>query len=59
CGSREDLKTVAHSLYDVLRAFNETNVDIIYSETFPTTGVGLAIMNRLEKAAAHRWVYEK
>ena len=59
CGSRENLKTVAHSLYDVLRAFNETNVDIIYSETFPTTGVGLAIMNRLEKAAAHRWVYEK
>ncbi|OCA88835.1 L-threonylcarbamoyladenylate synthase [Pseudobacillus wudalianchiensis] len=59
CGSRQDLRTVAHSLYDVLRAFNETDVDIIYSETFPAAGVGLAIMNRLEKAAAHRWLYEK
>lgn len=58
CGSRQDLKTVAHSLYEVLRAFNETKVDIIYAETFPYTGVGLAIMNRLEKAAAHRWIYE-
>ncbi|MEK4027708.1 MULTISPECIES: L-threonylcarbamoyladenylate synthase [Bacillaceae] len=59
CGSRQDLRTVAHSLYDVLRAFNETDVDIIYSEVFPTSGVGLAIMNRLEKAAAHRWVCEE
>ncbi|WP_191991795.1 L-threonylcarbamoyladenylate synthase [Bacillus aerolatus] len=58
CGSRKDLKTVAHSLYDVLRAFNETDVDIIYSETFSTEGVGLAIMNRLEKAAGHRWIRE-
>ncbi|KIL78680.1 L-threonylcarbamoyladenylate synthase [Bacillus badius] len=59
CGRRDDLRTVAHSLYEVLRAFNETDVDIIYSETFPTDGVGLAIMNRLEKAAAHRWLHEK
>lgn len=59
CGQREDLSTVAHSLYEVLRSFNETDVDIIYSETFPSEGVGLAVMNRLEKAAGHRWLREK
>ncbi|MFK2825623.1 L-threonylcarbamoyladenylate synthase [Bacillus sp. B190/17] len=59
CGNSRDLKTVAHCLYDVLRAFNETDVDMIYSETFPTAGVGLAVMNRLEKAAGHRWIHEK
>lgn len=56
CGSRQDLKTVAHTLYDTLRAFNNQDVDIIFSETFPIEGIGLAIMNRLEKAAGHRWV---
>lgn len=57
CGSREDLFTVANKLYDTLRSFNSKNVDIIYSEVFPTEGVGLAIMNRLEKAAGHKWIY--
>ncbi|MDQ0214156.1 L-threonylcarbamoyladenylate synthase [Oikeobacillus pervagus] len=58
CGRREDLSSVAKSLYDVLRKFNETDVDIIFSEVFPKEGVGLAIMNRLEKAAAHQWMVE-
>ncbi|UOE93956.1 L-threonylcarbamoyladenylate synthase [Alkalihalobacillus sp. LMS39] len=51
CGYRADVTTVAKQLYDSLRAFNEKNVDIIFSETFPKVGVGVAIMNRLEKAA--------
>ncbi|WP_100403873.1 L-threonylcarbamoyladenylate synthase [Bacillus sp. FJAT-42315] len=59
CGNRTDLTTVAHSLYDVLRAFNEVDVDIIFSEVFPYEGVGLAIMNRLEKAASHQWRKQK
>ncbi|MBS4175411.1 L-threonylcarbamoyladenylate synthase [Bacillus sp. FJAT-49736] len=58
CGSRNDLLTVANKLYDTLRAFNSKNVDIIYSEIFPPSGVGFAIMNRLEKAAGHKWIYE-
>ncbi|MGV3465953.1 MAG: Sua5 family C-terminal domain-containing protein, partial [Heyndrickxia sp.] len=58
CGSRKDLFTVANKLYDTLRSFNSENIDIIYSEVFPTDGVGLAIMNRLEKAAGHKWIYE-
>ncbi|WP_371928707.1 L-threonylcarbamoyladenylate synthase [Rossellomorea sp. KS-H15a] len=53
-GRRDDLKTVAQHLYDTLRAFNRSNVDIIFAEMFPEEGVGLAIMNRLQKAAGYR-----
>nr|WP_078556979.1 L-threonylcarbamoyladenylate synthase [Bacillus alkalicellulosilyticus] len=52
CGQRAHLQTVAQKLYEVLRVFDEENVDVIFSETFPQEGVGLAIMNRLEKAAS-------
>ncbi|KXZ17055.1 tRNA threonylcarbamoyladenosine biosynthesis protein [Bacillus nakamurai] len=51
CGKRADLETVASSLYDALRSFDEAEVDMIISESFPDTGVGLAVMNRLMKAA--------
>jgi L-threonylcarbamoyladenylate synthase len=54
CGRRNELPTVAASLYDTLRKFNDTQADIIYSEMFPAEGVGHAIMNRLMKAAGHR-----
>ncbi|MGE6754850.1 L-threonylcarbamoyladenylate synthase [Rossellomorea sp. NPDC071047] len=53
-GRREDLTTVARNLYDTLRAFNKKDVDIIFAEMFPEEGVGLAIMNRLQKAAGYR-----
>ena len=51
CGSRHDLLSVANHVYHVLRSFNEYDVDVIYSESFPNEGVGVAIMNRLLKAA--------
>lgn len=51
CGRRTALETVAESLYDTLRAFNESNVDIIFGEVFPESGVGVAVMNRLAKAS--------
>ncbi|TLS36741.1 L-threonylcarbamoyladenylate synthase [Pseudalkalibacillus caeni] len=54
CGTRKDLATVANRLYDVLRAFDKENVDVIYGETFPTSGMGEAVMNRLMKAANGR-----
>lgn len=53
-GSQEDLPTIAYSLYDTLRAFKKTDVDIIFSETFIKEGLGQAIMNRLEKAASQK-----
>lgn len=53
CGRRDSLETVSASLYSVLRKFDQTNVDIILSEMFPNEGVGVAVMNRLLKAAGH------
>ncbi|MFB6466244.1 L-threonylcarbamoyladenylate synthase [Cytobacillus sp. Hz8] len=58
CGRRSDLKTVANFLYKVLRSFNRSSVDVIYSEMFPTEGVGQAIMNRLMKAAGGKIIEE-
>lgn len=51
CGSRSELSTVAEQLYATLRQFDRENVDVIISESFPKEGIGVAIMNRLEKAA--------
>ncbi|KAA0548609.1 threonylcarbamoyl-AMP synthase [Bacillus sp. BGMRC 2118] len=58
CGSRENLSTIAQHLYDSLRRFDGEKIDVILSETFPVTGVGEAIMNRLEKAAGFQKISE-
>ncbi|MBU9724364.1 MULTISPECIES: L-threonylcarbamoyladenylate synthase [Bacillaceae] len=58
CGKRTDLSTVAQRLYESLRAFDKNNVDIIYSEVFPETAIGSAIMNRLRKAAGGQVIKE-
>ncbi|MFY4775254.1 L-threonylcarbamoyladenylate synthase [Metabacillus sp. RGM 3146] len=59
CGSRKHPETIAAKLYDVLRQFDEVeNLQIIYSEHFSEEGVGLAIMNRLLKAAGQRVITE-
>ncbi|MCD8509788.1 MAG: threonylcarbamoyl-AMP synthase [Bacillus sp. (in: Bacteria)] len=50
-GSQEDLSVIAKNLYESLRQFDEKTVDIIFSEVFPVTGIGAAIMNRLNKAS--------
>jgi L-threonylcarbamoyladenylate synthase len=59
CGSRSDLQSVAIQLYDVLRKFDEEDIDIILSEDFPQAGIGEAIMNRLLKAAGNQVVVEE
>lgn len=53
-GTRKNEETIAQHLYAILREFDELNVDIIYSESFSTAGIGQAIMNRMLKAAGHR-----
>ncbi|GIN63069.1 threonylcarbamoyl-AMP synthase [Robertmurraya siralis] len=58
CGQRSRLESVASGLYDALRSFNKSEVDIIFSETFVHEGVGVAIMNRLLKAAGHKVIPE-
>lgn len=53
-GTRADMDTIAHNLFDVLREFDELEVGAIYSESFDGEGIGTAIMNRLQKAAGHK-----
>ncbi|ARI76065.1 L-threonylcarbamoyladenylate synthase [Halobacillus mangrovi] len=53
CGSRDRLNEVAGRLYAALREFKKADVDVILCETFPQTGVGAAIMNRLTKASVN------
>jgi L-threonylcarbamoyladenylate synthase len=55
-GSRYDLEGLAKRLFDVLRKFDEEKVDVIIAEGLPTEGLGLAIMNRLRRAAAFKIV---
>lgn len=55
-GFRKKPETIAHNLYDVLRAFDEEGVDCIFSESFDDNPLSGAIMNRLLKAAGHRIV---
>ena len=50
-GSRENLFEVAKNLFAALRELDRLGVDIAIAESFPERGIGLAIMNRLRKAA--------
>jgi L-threonylcarbamoyladenylate synthase len=55
-GSRDDPAEVARRLFATLRALDDEKMDVIFSEVVPPEGVGLAIMNRLGRAAAFRTV---
>ena len=50
------LKNAPGELFAVLRQLDEDGVETIYAEDVPTNGVGLAVMNRLMRAAAFRVV---
>ena len=53
-GSRRDEESIAHNLFAVLREMDELEVTTIYSESFDTPRMGMAIMNRLIRAAGHK-----
>lgn len=53
-GSSDSNEEIARNLFATLREFDETGVDVIYSEGFGDNGLGQAVMNRLLKAAGHR-----
>ncbi len=55
-GDRDEEQSIAHNLYDILRQFDELDVDLIYSESFSTPKMGQAIMNRLLKAAGQKTI---
>ena len=55
-GARGDEETIARNLYAILREFDESDVSVIYSESFEAPGLGAAVMNRLVKAAGHQFI---
>ena len=50
------LKNAPGELFAALRQLDEDGMETIYAEDVPTAGVGLAVMNRLLRAAAFRVV---
>lgn len=52
-GSRNDEVKIAAGLFDALRSFDTLKADYIYAESFDSSDLGQAIMNRLLKAAGY------
>lgn len=52
-GSSKRLDQIANNLFEALRKFNDLKVDVILAEAFNEEGLGIAIMNRLNKAAGY------
>jgi L-threonylcarbamoyladenylate synthase len=50
-GSRDNMLSISKNLFETLRSFDDKNVDVILSEAFEEKGIGVAIMNRLNKSA--------
>lgn len=52
-GDRDKPETIAANLFALLREFDDKGVEVILAETVDEHGVGLAIMNRMVKAAGY------
>ena len=52
-GSRKNMSSIGKSLFEVLRSFDDANVDVILSEAFEEIDFGVAVMNRLKKSAGY------
>lgn len=55
-GSRDEPDVMAANLYAALRRFDARGTDVILAEGFSDRGMGLALMNRLVKAAGPRLI---
>jgi len=55
-GSRSDPRTVAKNLFRVFREFDAEDVKFVAAEGLEPVGIGLAVMNRLRKAAGYNIV---
>ncbi len=50
-GAAEDKRAHAQRIFDALRSFDETDVSAVYAQCPDAKGLGLAVGNRLKKAA--------
>lgn len=55
-GKRGEVNSIAANLYRILREFDDSDVQYIYSEAFEEQELGQAIMNRLKKAAGYQMI---
>ena len=55
-GSSASPSEIAHRLFNILRQLDEEGMETVFSEVIPPEGVGLAVMNRLGRAASFRTV---
>lgn len=55
-GSSGSPAEIAHRLFDVLRRLDDEGMEMVFSEVVPPEGVGLAVMNRLGRAASFRTI---
>ena len=55
-GSASDREEQARRVFDALRSFDETDVTVIYAQCPGDAGLGLAVANRLKKAAGFQVV---
>jgi len=56
-GDKSMPESIARNLYACLRQFDILGVDVIFAESAPEEGLGVAIMDRMKKAAEGRVVY--
>lgn len=55
-GSRSDLAAISQQVYQALRQCDSLAIDLIVVEAYPRTGIGMALMNRLDKAAGYEMI---
>ena len=53
-GKRDDEIAQAHSLFDILRRADKENYSVIFAPLPRAEGIGLALYNRMIRAAAHK-----
>ena len=52
-GMSNDLEMQAHKIFTALRDADDFDIDVIYAHLPPKDGIGLALYNRMIRAAAH------
>jgi len=55
-GKKNYPESVANRFYHLLRRLDQEDFTLIYSESIPSEGIGVAVMNRMEKAAGFQFI---
>ena len=58
-GSLDDRSPLARYFYSSLRQFDRDEIELILALAVPEEGLGVAIMNRMRKAAGNQFVEEE